>query len=149
MDPMLASAIGGMPPMAQIPQMSSMIREYANKLNKTAVEAKAKALKSSIALPALAKKPAPRLALEQQLFLLHNAHEKARVGTWDVSQAAFHDANIRMDNVNESLTYSSENIQEAIHVMKNVSRHFRELGSNMSDDLCFYKTSDKASGTEA
>ncbi|OQR87306.1 hypothetical protein ACHHYP_09142 [Achlya hypogyna] len=140
MDPMLPAAIGGMPPMPQIPQMSTMIREYANKLNKTATEAKAKALKSSIVIPALAKKPVPtqRLALEQQLFLLHAATEKAQSGIWDVSQTAFQDANIRMDNVNESLSFSAENIEEAIHVMKNVSRHFRELGNNMSGSLSFF-----------
>ncbi|OQR97435.1 hypothetical protein THRCLA_21936 [Thraustotheca clavata] len=113
----------------------SLLKEYAIKLNKSAVEAKVQALKSSIAK----KKPSQRLTLEQQLYLLNEATEKAQKGTWSTSQAAFVEANSRMDNVNESLTYSSENIQEALHVMKNVTRHLKELSMSMEGEDCFYR----------
>ncbi|KAF0685626.1 Aste57867_22525 [Aphanomyces stellatus] len=139
-----------MPPITNMPQVPTMLREYAKMLNKTATEATQKALKSSMAITALSRGQGATdmpLKLEQHLAALHAANEKAQKTTWMLCQNSFETPHIRMDNVNESLTFSIENIQEAIHVTKNVNRHFRDLGNTLSEDICFFRASSSASET--
>ncbi|CAK4077411.1 unnamed protein product [Aphanomyces euteiches] len=130
-----------MPPMTNIPQVPTMLREYAKLLNKTATEATAKAIKSSLAISTLSRPPAPEVPMkvEQHLAALHAANERAKKESWLLCQNAFETSHIRMDNVNESLTFSIENIQEAIHVTKNVHRHFRDLGNVLPERTHFYR----------
>ncbi|ETV72855.1 hypothetical protein H257_12210 [Aphanomyces astaci] len=130
-----------MPPISTIPQMPTMLRDYAKLLNKTASEATAKALKSAN-IPSLSRahrSPDEPLKIEQHLAALHAANGRAQRASWNLCQHAFEAPHIRMDSVNESLTFSIENIQEAIHVTKNVHRHFRDLGNTLSDEPCFYR----------
>ncbi|ETV98296.1 hypothetical protein H310_09007 [Aphanomyces invadans] len=129
-----------MPPISTIPQMPTMLRDYAKLLNKTASEATAKALKSAN-IPALSRSQMPDepLKIEQHLAALHAANLRAQAASWTMCQHAFEAPHLRMDSVNESLTFSIENIQEAIHVTKNVHRHFRDLGNTLTDDTCFYR----------
>ncbi|KAG9406710.1 hypothetical protein AC1031_003032 [Aphanomyces cochlioides] len=128
-----------MPPMTNIPQVPTMLREYAKLLNKTATEATAKAIKTSLAISALSRPSTPEVPMkvEQHLAALHAANERAKKESWLLCQNAFETSHIRMDNVNESLTFSIENIQvQALSMVCLTDSVDNSIGGNPCDYKC-------------